>query len=220
MPPPMLPIRSASGERRDPTCRANGFSLLEVIVAVAIFGIGMMAIVGLYAPVTKAVATVSDAEAAALVADAVRARLRAMPFDAALALVQEAADVRRKDGDGTYNPNDGTRYPAVLFGKLDGEVAVYNPAENRRQWYDSRNRPVPNTEKYFEIDLIRQDALSPKSADATAAMVAFSIRVRWPAFVLTAPNAAVQSAQNQGGGSVPFDHGRKQVLFYSGSIAR
>lgn len=199
---------------------APGFSLLEVIAAVVIFGIGMVAVVGLYAPVTRSVTAVSDAEAAALVADSVRARLRTMSFDAALALVQEVAEIRRKDGDGAYNPNDGTRYPGVLFGKLDGEVGVYDPADNRRQWYDTRNRVVPNTEKYFEIDLIRQDAISPKSADATAAMVAFTIRVRWPAFILTSPTTASQSAQNPAGGSVPFDHGRKQVLFFTGSISR
>lgn len=196
------------------------FSLLEVIAAVAIFAVGMMAVLGMYAPVTKSVAAVSDAEAAARVADAVRSRLRSVPFEAARALVQEVADVRRKDGDGAYNPNDGTRYPAVLFGKLDGEVGIYNPAQNRRRWEDSRNGVVADADKFFEIDLIRNEAVTPKSGDATSPVVAFFIRVRWPAFIQTSPTTAVQSAQNPAGGSVTFDHGRKQVLFFSGAIAR
>ena len=202
--------------------RTSAFSLLEVVAAISIFAIGMIAVLGIYGPVTKSVAAVSDAEASARVADAVRARLSTLPFDTALALVQEVAEVRKKDGDGAYNPNDGTKYPAVMFGKLDGEVGIYDAGTSRKQWYDSRipSQRVLDADKFFEIDLIRSDALSPKSADATAAMVAFTIRVRWPAFVLTSPTTAVQSGQNPAGGSVTYDHGRKQVLFYTGSISR
>jgi hypothetical protein len=51
-------------------------------------------------------------------------------------------------------------------------------------------------------------------------MVAFTMRVRWPAFVMTSPTTAVQSGRNPAGGPVPFDQGRKQVLFFNGSITR
>lgn len=203
--------------------RTGGFSLLEVVAAVAIFAVGMVAVLGLFAPVAKSVATVADAEAAARVADAVRARLQALPFDQALALVQEVADVRRKDGDGAYNPNDGTKNPAVVFGKLSGDVGIYDPAQGRNAWYDSSvpaPQRIPDTEKFFEVDLIRNDTLTPKSGDATAAMVAYTIRVRWPAFVMTSSTTAVQFGQSAAGGPVPFDHGRKQALFFTGSIMR
>jgi len=50
----------------------SGFSLIEVVVAVAIFAIGMVSVVGLFAPVARSVAASSDAEAAARVAEAVR----------------------------------------------------------------------------------------------------------------------------------------------------
>src|SRR5688572_30724993 len=74
---------------------ACGFSLLEVVAAVAIFAIGMVAVLGLFAPVAKSISTVSDSEAAARVADGVKARLRNLPFDLALSLIQEVDDVRR-----------------------------------------------------------------------------------------------------------------------------
>jgi len=217
-------VESACGKRAGikPLQRAAGFSLLEVVAAVAIFAIGMVAVLGLFAPVTKSVSSVSDAEAAARVADAVRARLQALPFDRALSLVQEVADVRRKDGDGTYNPNDGARYPAVIFGKLSGDVGLYDSAA--RRWVDS-SVPTPLTvedaDKYFEVDLIRNDALSPKSGDDVAALVAFNVRVRWPAFLRSTGGQGIQIGANPaGGGAVPFDHGRKQVLFFTGSILR
>ena len=202
---------------------SRGFSLLEVVAAVAIFAFGMVAALGLFTPVAKSVSNVAESEAAARVADAVRARLQAMPFDQVLNLIQEVADVRRNDGDGAYNPNDGTKHPAVLFGKRSGDVGIYDSAEGRNAWYDSAvptPQRVADVDKFFEIDLIRNDTLSPKSGDATAAMVAYTMRVRWPAFVRTAPTTAVQTGQNPGGGPVPFDHGRKQVVFFTGSIMR
>lgn len=219
MPVP-LPLPRRLAER----WRPRAFSLLEVVAAMAIFAIGMVAIIGLFAPVTKTVSSVAEAEAAARVADAVRARLRALPFDRALSLIQAPADVRRKDADGSYNPNDGTRYPAVLFGLLSGDVGIYDGGENRRRWYDSSvptPQAVQDADKFFEIDLIRNETLSPVATDAGRAFVAYTMRVRWPAFLRASSGAAVQVGANQaGGGSVPFDHGRKQVLFFTGTIQR
>jgi prepilin-type N-terminal cleavage/methylation domain-containing protein len=207
--------------------RRRGFSLIEVVAALGIFAIGMIAVLGLFAPVTKSVAGVSDAEAAARVADAVRARLRSMPFAAAAALVQDVTDVRKNDSDGTYNPNDGTRHPGVIFGRLNGEVGFYNGSAVVPAWYDydysstpPRARPFVDADKFFEIDLIRDETISPKAGDPTASMIAFHVRVRWPAFVRTSPTTAVSGAQNPAGGAVPFDHGKKQVLFFAGAIAR
>jgi hypothetical protein len=205
----------------DNSARYAAFSLVEVIAAVVIFAIGMVAVLGLFAPVTKSVATVSEAEAAARVADAVRARLQTLPFESALALIQDVANVRRKDGDGSYNPNNGTNNPAVLFGKRDGEVGVYDGGTGRRQWFDSRGARVLDADKFFEIDLIRSDAMTPRSEDATAALIAYTMRVRWPAFYAGSDGLAVQVGANPGGGGpVPFDHSRKQVLFFTGAILR
>jgi hypothetical protein len=80
---------------------------------------------------------------------------------------------------------------------------------------------VENADKYFEIDLIRNETLTPKADDATAPMVAFTMRIRWPAFVAASSGAAVQVGANPaGGGQVPYDHSKKQVLFFTGSILR
>ncbi len=209
----------------DRATTSRAFSLIEVIAAVAIFAIGMVAVLGLFAPVTKSVASVSDADAAARAADAVRARVQALAaadFNAALRLVQEVADVRKKDSDGNYNPNDGAKYPAVIFGKLSGDVGFYVPDDGHKRWEDSSvpSQVLQDRDKFFEIDLIRNDALSPKAEDATSAMVAFTIRVRWPAFLPASSGGAVQVGVNPSGGAVPFDHSKKQVLVFTGSIVR
>ena len=199
------------------------FSLIEVVAAVGIFAIGMVAVLALFAPVTKSISNNSDAEAAARAADNVRARLQAMPFDEAAKLIQDVAAVRRNDALGTYNPNSGGN-PAVIFGKLSGDIGLYGGAGSAKGWYDS-SVPKPNlvadADKFFEIDLIRNDTLSPKAGDATAAMIAFNLRVRSPAFQPAASGPAVQVGANlTGGGPVPYDQSKKQVLFFTGSISR
>jgi prepilin-type N-terminal cleavage/methylation domain-containing protein len=204
----------------------RAFSLIEVIAAVAIFAIGMIAVLGLFTPVTKSVATVTDAEAAARVADAVRAQLEAMPFAQAAALIQLPADVQKNDANPGYNPADGAENPHVLFGTLAGEVGVYDGKATPPNWHrinhavsPPRLVALPNRDKYFEIDLIRNEALSP-AEDPLPVVIAYTMRVRWPAFVRTSPTAAKQAGQSAAGGSVPFDQSRKQVLFFTGAIRR
>lgn len=205
--------------------RARAFSLIEVVAALAIFAFGIIVVLALFAPVAKSLATVSEAEAAARVADAVRARLQTLPFADAVALLQDAADVTRKNGDPTYNPNDGERNPKVIFGKLTGDVGLFDVTA--KVWLDvdfTRTTPATrtfaNADKYFEIDLIRNTALSPLADDPLATMVAYTMRVRWPMFVPSSSGAAVQVGANPAGGAVPFDHSRKQVLFFNGAITR
>ncbi|MDO8542866.1 MAG: prepilin-type N-terminal cleavage/methylation domain-containing protein [Opitutaceae bacterium] len=209
--------------RSGPEARAprSAFSLIEVVAAIAIFAIGMVAVLGLFAPVTKSVATVTDAESAARVADAIRSRIDVMPFESALVLIQTPANVRKNDGDPAYNPNDGTKHPYVLFAKLSGEAGVYDSADTRKNWRDSSDRVVADRDKFFEIDLIRNEALSPADSDPLASVVAYTIRVRWPAFQPIAGGGSVQVGRSStGGGPVPFDHSRKQVLFFTGVLRR
>ena len=105
-------------------CRRSAFTLLEVIVALGVFAVGMVAVIGLLSSVTKSGASAGEAEAAARVADSVQARLRSLPFDTVAGLLQDPAAVQKNDAAGNYNPNDGT-HPAVLFAKL---VAPAMPA--------------------------------------------------------------------------------------------
>ncbi|MSU22928.1 MAG: hypothetical protein EXS32_03795 [Opitutus sp.] len=229
--PPDLSLR-ASGIPAVRSLGGVGFSLLEVVVAVGIFALGLVAVLGIFAPITKSIATVSESEAAARVADSVLARLRAIPFDTAATFVQDTATLQKNDASGAYNPNDGTKNPFVIFGKRDGEVGFYDPATGQKKWRDSLGNTVADADKYFEIELIRNDTLSPKTlpaadpadpgipADATATMIAFSMRVRWPSFLPASSGTPVQVGFNAAGGGVTYDHGKKQVLFFTGTITR
>ncbi len=209
MTPAFLPSSFATDAPVQP---GRAFSLIEVLAAVAIFAVGMVAVLSLFVPVTKSVSNLADAEAAARVTDAVRARLQSMPFASADGLLQDSVDVRKNDFSGTYNPNDGTKNPKVIFGKLSGEIGLYDPDSSQRRWRDSRGLPFADADKFFEIELIRDPVRTSEL------LLAYTMRVRWPSF-LPAANGAVQVGVN-GGGAVTHDHGKKQVLFFNGAVPR
>lgn len=210
---------------------ARAFSLIEVVVAVGIFAIAMVGVIGLFAPVARSVGNSADAEAAARVADALRAKLQSMPLaEVALLLKNSSAaghEITTDDGRIDY---DLTRDPKLLFANRDGsKIGPYadpiwiNPT-TRRNW---------DGEKFFEIALVRNETVSPKPGtvtnadgttttvdpDATAAVLAYTARLRWPAFFADSATTAVQVGSNPTGG-VRFDHSRKQVLFVAGTVIR
>jgi uncharacterized protein (TIGR02598 family) len=87
------------------------FSLLEVVVAVGIFAIGIVAILALFAPAAKSVSANAEAEAAAAVAQSLAADLQRRvapadpdPFAAVTALLKKstAAGGHELTADNTY----------------------------------------------------------------------------------------------------------------------
>ncbi|MES2694671.1 MAG: hypothetical protein V4773_14445 [Verrucomicrobiota bacterium] len=186
----------------------------------AIFAIGMVGALALFAPVAKSVTNVGDTESAARVADAIRARLQALPYETALTLIQDPVEVRRKDADGSYNPNLGTRYPAVIFGKPSGEIGLFDTTSGRQRWYDSRNVVLNDADKFFEIDLIRNTTLTPVEGDELSPFVAYTVRVRWPSFVATPGAITGMQVGAGGGGAVAIDNSKKQVMFFTGALPR
>jgi hypothetical protein len=63
----------------------------------------------------------------------------------------------------------------------------------------------------------------PANPDDTALFLAYTARIRWPAFVADAtatnPKRALPAGFNPSG-TVRFDNSLKQVLFFSGTITR
>jgi hypothetical protein len=214
-----------------PRRAARAFSLIEVVVAVGVFALGMVAVVGLFAPVARSVGSTADADAAARVADALRSKLQAMPFATVAAMLKQSTgsshEITLADARVDY---DLTRDPQLLFANRDGsKVGAYADAI----WVNAVTRRNWDGEKFFEIALIRNETVSPKAGvvtsgsgtdtplnpDETAPLLGYTARIRWPAFIADSPTTAVQVGSNPGG-TVKFDHSRKQVLFFSGTVTR
>lgn len=212
--------------------RRVAFSLLEVVVAVAIFAVGMVAIVALFAPIARSVTDTADTDRAARVADALRLKLRTMPIADVVALFKEAGagghELTAADARSDY---DLSRDPDLLFANRDGtKIGPYNDPV----WIDPVTRRNSDREKFFEIALVRDETLSPAPYDtvdstgatvrvdpgATAPFLAYTARLRWPAYIGDGTaTGTIQFGANPAG-SVRFDHSRKQVLHISGTIAR
>ena len=206
------------------------FSLIEVVVAIGIFAIGMVAILGLFSPVARSVTSSSDSEIAARVADALRAKLQNTAFDTVAGLLKVSTSAGHElaiaDARSDY---DLTRDAQLVFANRDGsKIGVYaDPI-----WIDPATRRNSDREKYFEIALIRNETISPKAStttnadgttttvtpDKTADLLAYTARLRWPAFISDGGTGTVQFGANSG--TIRFDHGKKQVLYFAGSILR
>jgi type II secretory pathway pseudopilin PulG len=204
---------------------ARAFSLLEVVIAVGVFAVGMMAVFGLFAPVAKSVADNSDAAVAAQVAEAVHARLQGQKFDDVVKLLKNSTTTGHELTDADAKSDyDVAADKQLLFASRDGlKVGAYGESI----WVGG------NREKFFEIALIRNETLSPRAASgtdeagntvtvdpvATAAVLAYTLRVRWPAFVADSGAGAIQIGSNPTG-AVKFDQGHKQALLFAGAVTR
>ena len=209
----------------------GAFSLIEVVVAIGIFALGMVAVMGLFTPVARSVSTSADAEVAARVADALRLKLQSLPLETVAALLKQSTSTGHQLADNDAKPDyDMTRDAQVLFASRDGaKIGGYaDPI-----WLDPTTRRNSDREKFFEIALIRNETISPKPTsttdasgatvttqpDATAAMLAYTARLRFPAFVPDTGTGAIQIGANPSSG-VRFDQSRKQVLYFAGSVLR
>lgn len=210
--------------------RRGGFSLLEVVVAVGIFAVGMMAVVGLFTPVARSVSGSAEAETAARVADALRAKLQAMPVADVIALLKKSNGTRHELTDADGRPDyDPTKDAQVLFASRDGsKIGTYADVV----WGARSVQFNPDRDKYFEVALIRNETLTPlattQSADLdatpvnpddTAFLIAYTARLRWPMFVPEGAAGAMQVGSNPTG-TVRFDHSMKQVMFFTGAVTR
>lgn len=206
------------------TRRPKAFSLLEVVAAIGVFAVGMIAVLGLFTPTAKSVGEIADADASSKVASAVRTKLQSLGPAALVPLLKNAKASGHELTEADARPDyDLTKDPQLLFVSRDGtKVGLYNDPI----WIDPVTRQPSDLEKFFEVALIRNDALSPVAADAAVPpplLYAYTARVRWPAFVPDSTPGNLRRAVQAGAnptGAVRFDHGLKHVLFFSGTVTR
>lgn len=137
--------------------RSKGFSLVEVVVAVGIFALAIVGVLGLLAPTSKNISDVSDSDAASRVITAIQSGLQTAGYTSV-----NASLIANKQ---FYATKDGSKVAA------SDAVGVWTTGQNQ--------------EKFFEFKLVRNDTLSPVANDATAGFLAFTIVLKWPSFVPT-----------------------------------
>lgn len=146
--------------------RSHGFSLVEVVVAVGIFAVAIVGVIGLLAPTTQSISNVSDSDSASRVISAIQSGLQSGGYSSVKAAL--------------LAPN--TQFYATKDGS---KVGV---STDTTKWVAGQNQ-----EKFFEFKLVRNgdtpavgNGLSPAANDDTAGFLAFTIVLKWPAFAPTA----------------------------------
>lgn len=146
--------------------RSRGFSLVEVVVAVGIFALAIVGVIGLLAPTSKNIANVADADSASRAIAAIQSGLQGAGYNA----VKTALNAPTTQ---FYATKDGAK------------VGV---STNSTLWTTGQNQ-----EKFFEFKLVRNgdlpatgNGLSPQANDDTAGFLAFTIVLKWPAYAPTA----------------------------------
>lgn len=195
--------------------RKKGFSLVEVVVAVGIFALAIVGVIGLLSPTNKAIADVSDSDNATRVVSAVQQGLQQMAASGRFTTVGSVVGV----GSSAINTNDGFIWATAPADPSDGTALP--TGTTRFTLYASRDGGKVgltgdtvwggvNTEKYFEIMLIRNTTLSPNTAatnaDTASGYLAYTMRIRWPAYT---PDGTEFKA-----------HTQKSVLIVPGAITR
>ncbi len=164
----------------------KAFSLVEVVVAVGIFALAIVGVLGLLSPTSKAVADVSDNDAASRAIGAIQTGLQQAGFSA----------VKARLTTGAAAPS------YVFFASKSGDKVGLATGQTGSPFSSV-------SEQYFEFALIRNETLSPSSpatADDSAGFLAFTISLRWPAYLA---NGAQFTANEQ-----------KSVLIVPAAITR
>ncbi len=169
-----------------------GFSLVEVVVAVGIFALAIVGVIGLLAPTARNIADVADSDAATRVTSAIQAALQQSVSSSGTGFTAlgNTLQVPAANASPTYN------FYATRDGRVVGQDAAFTAAA------------LTNADKFFEFALLRNTALSGSnsSGDASAGFLAFSISLRWPAYL---PN-----------GTQVTDDSQKNVMIVSAAITR
>lgn len=145
-----------------------GFSLVEVVVAVGIFALAIVGVIGLLGPTARSVSDVSDSDAATRVVSTIQAALQQRVASSSTGFTSLGSVLQVPSGGNppTYD------FFATKDGRFVGTAAEFTTAS------------VSNSEKFFEFALLRNTSLSGSnnSGDASAGYLAFTISLRWPAY--------------------------------------
>lgn len=148
--------------------RRRAFSLVEVVVAVGIFAIAIVSVVGLVSAISKNVAEIREGDEASQVIANLQSKLAAVGFD----------DLRSYMGD-----LSGKAENARLYASRDGSRIGLGSATALWDPTNELSTEEENAQKYFLIELLPDSTLSPSTNDAAAGYLAFMVRLIYPAYL-------------------------------------
>lgn len=154
----------------------HGFSLIEVLLAIAVFGLTIVAVIGLLGPTAQQVRDLEDLKVVNTLPAPIREELNRLGF--------------------TYFVNDSLddvqNFPVYLYAPADGSRVVAYDSQGGTSIATNQGGDVPLTaieprNRYFEIEITPGTGnLEYNDGDAYVAM---NVEISWPNNLPTGPNA-------------------------------
>lgn len=150
---------------------APAFTLVEVVVAVGVFAVTVVAVLGLLGPVGRSVAGVSDQDKAAQLGDAIQSEL---------------VRIRDSSGGGAAGLDKialliGNEKPLALVGSSDG-TRVTHETEAVDSAASTDPLALPKKNRFFLIEIQLQPTFTYTGGSGAnrSAFLAVSAAVKWP----------------------------------------
>jgi prepilin-type N-terminal cleavage/methylation domain-containing protein len=157
----------------------RGFTLIEVVVAVGVFAVGIVAVLGLLSPVSRSVAAVADRDKAAQLGDAIQTEL------ARLRDSQTAtASLTKLDVFAALVPAGGT---LNLVASRDGAHAI-RESDAGNDTVTGSPPGIAKRDRYFLVVVSRQPSPLGDYTDGSG-FLALTLTVKWPYQIATGAGA-------------------------------
>jgi type II secretory pathway pseudopilin PulG len=197
-----------------PLALANGFSIIEVVLAVGIFAIAITMVIAMMASSARTQTEIVDRGTASRLAEAINIKLAILGYDAV-----QGNSVKGYPGL-LFPANQNPDSPGIDTTSNNSKVLYINKAGDKVGTYTDPvwgNIGSNNAEKYYEVMLVRSPntVLSPPADQAgadlntiTAGSVLFTVRISWPAYLPDGTAAPAASRPT------------RSVLIFSSAISR
>ena len=182
--------------RRGRAVCAAGFSLVEVVVATAVFATAIVAVLGLMGPLSHQAEDIVDSEVAARLSQNIQLELERIGFDSAVTITDPANPfylVATKEGD------------RVLL------ASGTSPADNPLS--DTTLPGIANRDRYFRITVSRQTG-ALAYVDGTSGFLALQAEVEWPNLVPLGPASATAVNVDDDGSQPTAPSDRRRLSFF------
>ena len=152
---------------------------MEVILAIGVFALTIVAVIGLLGPIAQQVRDLQDTRIANSLPAPIREELNRLGFGFFVAI--------NGSGDGVVNPAITENTPIDLFGSEDGSVVSIG-REN-----DGNAPGIPNAARYFLVEVFlaapedNPDENLSYTTSPPDAHIAFRVKISWPYHARTGP---------------------------------
>ena len=161
-----------------PVSKSQGFSLVEVVVAVGIFAIAIVGVIGLLAPTAKSISETADTAVASRLADSVAVELARIRDDPA----QTPTAVGDTRLDKVYDLiQTAAANPTVPFivALADGSYAVQT-SKATNSATTGQPRGIAVGDQYFAIFVSQQTGNLLYKRSGGSGFLALTVVVKWP----------------------------------------